>query len=91
MNVASRTARLNVAIARDRAAKQEALQRGMSATRPLTVTRLRELCALGEQMIVAARALADAERSVLNATPSALDFVLPAGPPGWRGGMARNP
>jgi hypothetical protein len=45
---------LRNADAEDRAAKAEALYRGVTATQPLTVTRLRELCELGEKMIRAA-------------------------------------
>jgi hypothetical protein len=43
-------AELRKAIAEDRAAKSEALQRGLDATQPLTLIRLGELCALGDRM-----------------------------------------
>jgi hypothetical protein len=43
-------AELRKAIAEDRAAKLEALQRGLDATQPLTLVRLSELCALGDRM-----------------------------------------
>jgi hypothetical protein len=42
---------LCIAEAEDAAARQEALSRGLSATQPLTVTRLGQLCALGERML----------------------------------------
>jgi hypothetical protein len=42
---------LRAAVAEDRTAKAEALQRGLDATQPLTVARLAELCALGEKMM----------------------------------------
>jgi hypothetical protein len=38
------------AIAEDEAAKREALHTGLFATRPLSVVRLQQLCALGERM-----------------------------------------
>lgn len=41
---------LKAAIAHDKGAKAEALQRGLNATQPLTLERLGELCALGEHM-----------------------------------------
>ena len=41
---------LKTAIAHDRGAKAEALQRGMDATQPLSLVRLAELCALGDRM-----------------------------------------
>ena len=47
-------AELRKAIAEDRAAKSEALQRGLDATQPLTLVRLSELCALGDRMHVTA-------------------------------------
>jgi hypothetical protein len=64
MNSVSRHTRLNRAALEDRAAKSEALQRGLVATKPLTVVRLGELCALGERMIAADRALRLAGESV---------------------------
>ncbi len=44
-------AELHAAVALDRGARNEALQRGMSATQPLTLERLSELCALGDRML----------------------------------------
>jgi hypothetical protein len=41
---------LRAARAEDRAAKALALQRGLASTRPLTESRLMELCALGDRM-----------------------------------------
>ena len=41
---------LKAAIAQDRGAKAEALQRGLDATQPLSLIRLGELCALGDRM-----------------------------------------
>jgi hypothetical protein len=54
MSVTAALNELKLATAEDRAAKAEAMDRGVAATRPLTVTRLGELCALGERMIEAA-------------------------------------
>jgi hypothetical protein len=51
---------LNAAIAAEYAITAEALQRGLVATKPLTVIRLAELCALGEQMLRAQRRTAEA-------------------------------
>ena len=44
------TASLKSAIAEDQGAMEEALQRGIDATQPLSQVRLAELCALGERM-----------------------------------------
>ena len=41
---------LCIAEAEDTAAKNEALSQGLGATQPLTITRLGQLCALGERM-----------------------------------------
>lgn len=78
MKFVSRRTKLNLARLQDRAAKREALQFGLGATMPLTAIRLGELCALGEKMITAARALTEAEDSVFNNLgPASLDFVIP--------------
>jgi len=45
----------------DQAAKRDALEMGLAATRPLSLLRLQELCALGERMMDAARRKAKAE------------------------------
>lgn len=50
--------------AEDEAAKREASQAWSMATKPLTVTRLRQLCALGERMMAAASRKARAEAAV---------------------------
>ncbi len=42
---------LNSAVADDKAAKAEAMQKGLAATQPLTQCRLQELCELGEKMM----------------------------------------
>ena len=44
-------AELSSAEVADDVAKEQALQRGLIATLPLTATRLAELCALGEAMM----------------------------------------
>jgi len=46
-------AELKIAIAEDRAAAAEALQRGLAATKPLTAIRIAELGELGEKMVMA--------------------------------------
>jgi hypothetical protein len=66
MNFVTRLSMLDRATQADRAAKSEALQRGLMATKPLTVVRLQELCALGEKMVAADRALRRAEDCVIN-------------------------
>jgi hypothetical protein len=53
MQAAFRLNDLNAAIAAEYAVTAEALRRGLIATKPLTVVRLAELCALGEQMMQA--------------------------------------
>ena len=67
---------LKAAIAHDRGAKAEALQRGMDATQPLSLVRLAELCALGDRMTrthaVRSQALIDLQL--------ALDIELPPSP-----------
>jgi len=68
MNFASRLTTLKSATQEDHAAKREALQRGLMATRPLTIVRLRELCALGERMIAAERAVRLARLSFATAS-----------------------
>jgi hypothetical protein len=59
-------AELADATAEDEAAKKEALAAWLIATKPLTVARLRQLCALGDRMQQAglrkARAEADAAK-----------------------------
>ena len=66
MTTNSAYAELKTAIAEDRAAAAEALHQGLVATKPLTATRLAELCELGEKMVQAGhrklRALARARR-----------------------------
>jgi hypothetical protein len=49
------------ATAEDEAAKKEALDTGLIATKPLTVKRLQQLCAMGERMMQAAVRKARAE------------------------------
>jgi hypothetical protein len=49
------------ATAEDEAAKKEAFETGLMATRPLSVVRLQQLCALGERMTKAAGRKARAE------------------------------
>lgn len=78
MNFLSRLTKLNLAKLEDRAAKQEALHRGMVATKPLSAVRLKELCVLGERMMAASRELAAAEDSFFNDFGRRpLDFVIP--------------
>jgi hypothetical protein len=60
METAFRLNDLNAAIAAEYAIAAEALQKGLVATKPLSVIRLAELCALGEQMIRAQRRTAEA-------------------------------
>jgi hypothetical protein len=60
METAFRLNDLNAAIAAEYAITAEALQKGLVATKPLSVIRLAELCALGEQMIRAQRRTAEA-------------------------------
>jgi hypothetical protein len=59
-------AELKIAIAEDRAAAAEALQRGLVATKPLSAIRIAELCELGEKMVMTGKrkllALAKARR-----------------------------
>jgi hypothetical protein len=52
------------AIAEDEAAKKEALLTGLIATKPLSVVRLQQLCALGERMMKAAMRKARAEHAL---------------------------
>ena len=54
MSVTTALNELRNADAEDLAAKAEAMRSGAIATQPLTVTRLRELCELGEKMMRAA-------------------------------------
>jgi hypothetical protein len=69
---------LNVAIAVEFAAKADALQRGLDATKPLTATRLAELCALGEKMMYAKIAKDDAyEAAHAWAQKTKLQIVIP--------------
>ena len=78
MNFITRLTSLNVATLADRAAKHEAAQFALSATMPLTAIRLGQLCVLGEKMVLAARALAAAERAVFSYVDvQQLDYVLP--------------
>lgn len=80
MNINYHTAQLARAIAEDHAAKIEALQRGLLATTPLTAIRLGELCALGEEMMHAARRRDEAESALHTASDrpqEPLDIVLP--------------
>ncbi|HSV36984.1 MAG TPA: hypothetical protein VLI46_15585 [Ramlibacter sp.] len=75
------TNQLIAATAEDRDAKCEALAMGLIATKPLSVARLAQLCALGERMIQAALRKADAERDLLDTTvhtPRRVDILLPA-------------
>jgi hypothetical protein len=46
---------LNLAEIEDSAARAEAMHQGLVATQPLTATRLRELCVLGEKMMYTGR------------------------------------
>jgi hypothetical protein len=52
---------LTSAVAEDEAAKREAFEIGLMATRPLSVIRLQQLCALGERMMRAGERKARAE------------------------------
>ena len=70
-------ANLKAAIAHDRGAKAEALQRGMDATQPLSLVRLGELCALGDRM---ARTSAAREQALVDLR-LALDVELDLQPP----------
>jgi hypothetical protein len=49
--VAAALIELNLADMEDRAARSQAMSRGLQATQPLTAARLRELCELGENMM----------------------------------------
>ena len=51
----------------DEAAKREALEMGLTATKPFTVIRLQQLCALGERMMDAAARKKRAEASLAQA------------------------
>lgn len=78
MKLVSPLIKLNLLRLQSLAANQEALQRGLVATKPLSLTRLRELCELGEKMIAADRAQAAAETSACRDNSRPLDFVLPS-------------
>ena len=65
-------ANLKAAIAQDRGAKAEALQRGIDATQPLSLIRLGELCALGDRM---ARTSATRDQALVD-LQRALDIEL---------------
>ena len=52
------------ATAEDEAAKKEALDTGLIATKPLTIKRLQQLCDLGERMMKAAVRKASAELAI---------------------------
>jgi hypothetical protein len=78
MQTAFRLNDLNAAIAAEFAVKAEALQRGLIATKPLTVVRLAELCALGEQMMRAKLRTCDAHSAAVAwIRRERLDIVLP--------------
>lgn len=68
------------ATAEDCAAKREALEMGLVATKPLSAARLAQLCLLGERMRLTALRKRDAERDVDDATVQMarrLDIPLP--------------
>jgi len=78
MNAHFRLNDLNAAIAAEWAATEEALQKGLIATRPLTADRLIELCALGEKMMQAKIRAADAHAAARTwIRRERLDIVLP--------------
>lgn len=78
MNFVSRITKVNLARQQELAAKQEALQRGMVATKPLNADRLAELCELGERMLAAERARMAAEDSLFaNLNVPRVDYELP--------------
>jgi hypothetical protein len=52
------------ATAEDEAAKKEAIDMWLIATKPLTVKRLQQLCEMGERMMKAAGRRARAERAL---------------------------
>jgi hypothetical protein len=54
------------ATAEDEAAKKEALDAGLIATKPLTVKRLQQLCELGERMMKTAVRKARAELAMVH-------------------------
>lgn len=69
---------LNSAIDAEHAAKAEAMRKGLSATKPLTVLRLAELCVLGEKMTSARIRKEDAYTAALAwIRREKLDIVLP--------------
>ena len=79
MPVTLRLTELNAATAAYQHATAEALQRGLIATKPLTVTRLAELCALGEKMMQAGRRREEALMAArVSLRRENLDLVLPA-------------
>lgn len=79
MSTHFRLTELNNAIAADILAREEAMRRGLLATKPLTATRLGELCVLGEKMMHAKRrkdeALAAASAWMRR---EKVDLILPA-------------
>jgi hypothetical protein len=60
--------RLFTATCEDRAAKLDAFEAGLVASRPLSVAQLAHLCSLGERMMRTGLRKSDAERDVLEAT-----------------------
>ncbi|MGZ5195751.1 MAG: hypothetical protein ACXWJM_13615 [Ramlibacter sp.] len=78
MNVDFRLNDLNAAIAAEYAVTAQALQEGLLATKPLSATRLRELCALGEKMMQAKMRTADAHAAARTwIRRERLDIILP--------------
>jgi hypothetical protein len=72
---------LNAAIGAEYAAKDEAMQRGLAASRPLSAARLAELCFLGEKMKRAKMVKDDAYLAArAGLRRDRLDFVLPSQP-----------
>jgi hypothetical protein len=80
LSVTTLIANLKAAIAHDRGAKAEALQRGLAATQPLSLVRLGELCALGDRM---ARSSAVRDQALV-------DLQLALGTE-WEPGINRQP
>jgi hypothetical protein len=69
---------LDAAITAENAVTARALQLGLVATKPLTVIRLAELCALGEQMLLAKRRTIEAYQAAHEwIRQERLDIVLP--------------
>lgn len=76
-----RNTQLIAAIVEDRAARAEAFQAGLLATKPHSAARIAQLCVLGERMMQTALRKQDAERDVSDATigsTCAIDYVIPA-------------